>query len=354
MEPIEHGTPEHKIKFNKSKTFEIKIKENNFKLQISYNENTFLFEIEKIAQFPKNEYSKLLSFDELSKIDRFFLQFETTEDVINSLDIMIKNNNLNILEEDQKMKIEMTNTYNKKTFGIEIPLKEKNMRSEVNNLINYISSLNDRITSVENKNKELENKNKEFEKQIKELMSIKEEYNKLKQKEIVNDNRFFKESNIIKLEDENTIIGWLEKKPAKFIKLLDSKIDGDSTNAFQNKCAKKCPTMVFVKTTNGYRIGGFTTILWTDGTYGKDNKAFLFSLDKKEKYKITNENYANYLSNGSSFYFGNAALRLYNNCTSNKNNYACNNRFDVPTNYDFIGGDNHFTVSSYEVYQIEY
>ena len=166
------------------------------------------------------------------------------------------------------------------------------MRSEVNNLINYISSLNDRITSVENKNKELENKNKELEKQvkelekqIKELMSIKEEYNKLKQKEIKNDNRFFKESNIIKLEDENTIIGWLEKKPAKFIKLLDSKIDGDSTNAFQNKCAKKCPTMVFVKTTNDYRIGGFTTILWTNGTYGKDNKAFLFSLDKKEKIK---------------------------------------------------------------------
>ena len=100
MEPIEHGTPEHKIKFNKSKTFEVKIKENNFKLQISYNENTFLFEVEKIAQFPKNEYTKLLSFDELSKIDRFFLQFETTEDVINSLDIMIKNNNLNILEEE--------------------------------------------------------------------------------------------------------------------------------------------------------------------------------------------------------------------------------------------------------------
>ena len=259
------------------------------------------------------------------------------------------------------MKIEITNPINKKTFGIEIPLKEKNMRSEVNNLINYISSLNDRITSVENKNKKLENKNKELEKQvkelekqIKELMSIKEEYNKLKQKEIENDNRFFKESNIIKLEDENTIISWLEKKPAKFIKLLDSKIDGDSTNAFQNKCAKKCPTMVFVKTTNGYRIGGFTTILWTHGTYGKDNKAFLFSLDKKEKYKITDENYANYLDNGSRFFFGGAALMLYNNCTSNKNNYVASHSFAVPTNYDFIGGDNHFTVSSYEVYQIEY
>ena len=135
---------------------------------------------------------------------------------------------------------------------------------------------------------------------------------------------------------------------------MDSKIDGDSTNAFENKCAKKCPIMVFVKTTNGYRIGGFTTIIWTNGSYGKDNKAFLFSLDKKEKYKNTNENYANYLESGSYFCFGGAALILYNNCTSNKNNYVRNNSFAVPTNYEFIGGDPNFTVSSYEVYQIEY
>ena len=78
-------------------------------------------------------------------------------------------------------------------------------------------------------------------------------------------------------------------------------------------------------------------------------------MDKKEKYKITNENYANYLNNGSNFYFGNAALVLYNNCTSNKSNCISDGgSFDVPTNYDFIGGDKYFTVSSYEVYQIEY
>ena len=132
-------------------------------------------------------------------------------------------------------------------------------------------------------------------------------------------------------------------------------LDGDSTNAFENKCAKKCPTMVFVKTTNGYRFGGFTTILWTNGSYGKDNKAFLFSLDRKEKYNITNENYANKLVSGSSFWFGSAALRLYNNCTSNKSNYVATCSFDtVPANYAINGGENNFTVSSYEVYQIEY
>ena len=351
----DHDTPENKIKFNKSQAFEIKTKESDFKLKVSYNETMFLFEVEKKAEFPKNEYANLMSFDDLTKNYRFFLQFESTEEVVNSLSIMVKNNNLTILEGDAKMKIEITNTNNQRTFGIDVPIKEKNLRMEVNGLIEYMSTLNNRVTELENKNKEFENRNKELEKQVKELMSIKDEYEKLKKLKIQKENRYFKDSSIVKLEDENTIISWFEKKPTKFNKLLDSKIDGDSTNAFENKCAKKCPTMVFVKTTNGYRFGGFTTIIWTNGSYGKDNKAFLFSLDRKEKYNVTSENYANCLSSGSGFYFGNVALCIFNNCTSNKNNSVDRVFFEtVPQNYAINGGEKNFTVSSYEVYQVEY
>ena len=218
---------------------------------------------------------------------------------------------------------------------------------------NKFKELENKNKELENKNKELENKNKELEKQVKELMPIKDEY--LKQLEIKKMKSYFKDSSIVKLEEVDTIMTWFDKKPSKFNKLLDSKIDGDSTNAFESKCAKKCPTMVFVKSTNGYRFGGFTTIIWTHGSYGKDNKAFLFSLDRKEKYNITNENNANKLVSGSSFWFGSAALRLYNNCTSNKSNYITNASFTtVPANYAINGGEHNFTVSSYEVYQIEY
>ena len=349
----DHDTPEKNIKFNKSQTFEIKTEEKDFKLKVSYNETMFLFEVEKKAEFPKNEYANLMTFDDLKKNYGFFRQFDSTEDVVNSLSIMVKSNNLKILEEDKKMKIEITNPSNQRTFGIDVPIKKRDIRMEVDGLIDYVSSLNDRITSLENKNKELENKNKELEKQVKELMPIKDEY--LKQLEIKKMKSYFKDSSIVKLEEEDTIMTWFDKKPSKFNKLLDSKIDGDSTNAFENKCAKKYPTMVFVKSTNGYRFGGFTTVLWTNGSYGKDNKAFLFSLDRKEKYNITNENYANFLSSGSNFFFGGAALCIYNNCTSNKSNYVSNSSFTtVPANYAINGGEQYFTVSSYEVYQIEY
>ena len=140
------------------------------------------------------------------------------------------------------------------------------------------------------------------------------------------------------------------------IQLLDSKKDGDSTSTFASKCSKKCPIIVIVKTTNGYRFGGFTSKLWANGSHTKDSKCFLFSLDRKEKYNISNDNYANYLEGSSSFLFGNVDLRIYNNCTSNQSSYLGNSSsyFKTPQNYGINGGEQYFTVSNYEVYQIEY
>ena len=229
---------------------------------------------------------------------------------------------------------------------------KKDLKAELDTIVPYIKSLREKIDNLENQFKE---KTNSLEKKIEELMSIKEEYEKLKKKEIIQDNRFFKSSNIIKIEDEQIILNWFEKKPVKFVKLLDSKVDGDSTNAFINKCANKCPIIVFVKTTNGFRFGGFTSKLWNNGSYVNDSKCFLFSLDKKEKYNITDGQNAGYYSSNSHFQFGGAALRLYNNCTSNQNNYVSNSAFTtVPANYGINGGEQYFTVSSYEVYQLEY
>ena len=246
------------------------------------------------------------------------------------------------------MKIKIINPSNQKTFFIDIPLKEKDLKSELDTIIPYIISLREKVN-------DLENKSKIFEEKINELMSIKKEYEKLKNEEIKKENRLFKDSNIIKIEEEELILSWFEKKPVKMMRLLDSKKDGDSTSTFESKCAKKCPIIVIVKTTNGFRFGGFTTKIWTNGSYAKDSKCFLFSLDRKEKYKITAEDYATYLESNSSFFFGSAALKIYNNCTSNQSNYVASNSFStVPQNYGINGGEYKFTVSSYEVYQIEY
>lgn len=63
--------------------------------------------------------------------------------------------------------------------------------------------------------------------------------------------------------------------------------DGWNTSHFHNKCDNQGATIALVKDSEGRIYGGYTSVSW-DNTSGfkKDNQAFLFSVDKKLKFKI--------------------------------------------------------------------
>ena len=140
---------------------------------------------------------------------------------------------------------------------------------------------------------------------------------------------------------------------------MNSRIDGDKTETFYNKCAGKYPTIVFVKTTKGHRFGGYSSIPWKNLNgcfFNRDEKSFIFSLDKEKKYDIKNADKA-IQTNSNYFAFGAvySDFYVYNNCTSNSNNYNNNTgTYNTTEKYELNGGEKNFTVSSYEVYQIEY
>ena len=149
------------IKFDNSDCFDINANEINFKLKLSYNDKLLYFEIEKVGEFPKNEYNKYFNLDEFGKMNRFFLQFETTIEIINSLISLIKNNNLSIIEENKGMKIQIQNPLIQKPIIIDVPIKEKNINFEINSIITYIISLSKKVEKMEN---ELKNKSQLIEK----------------------------------------------------------------------------------------------------------------------------------------------------------------------------------------------
>ena len=152
-------------------------------------------------------------------------------------------------------------------------------------------------------------------------------------------------------------LSWLENKPKKIKLLLDSRIDGDLTVTFYNKCSGKYPTVVFVKTTKGYRFGGYSSIPWKDLNcgYNRDEKNFIFSLDKQKKYTIKKpekaiQTYSSYFAFG-----GGSDFLVDNKCTSTNSNYNNNSgTYNTTQTYELNGGEKNYTVSSYEVYQIEY
>ena len=349
-----------KIKLENASSFDITTDNMKYKLIISYNDRLICFEIEKSGQFPKQEYYLYLNMEQLSNKNRFFLQFESIQQIFETLKSMIENKNLSIIEEGNNMRMKITIPFPKNSFYIDIPSKEKNIRDEMASISKYIVELDEKIKAGNEKIKLLEEK-------IDELMKFKKDYEIAKKEEIKIENRYFFNSNIIKYEDENMIINWFDKKPEKFSKLFDSKEKGDNIQTFYNLCKNMPRLIIFIKTLSGYRFGGFTSYSippnaysykYNDG-YCQDKTAFVFSIDKKQKYKINNENYATQYyydsDNGGQRYFrfGSSAIMIYDNCTMNSDNSVNGATFDNFNN-EINGKDNNFIVDSFEVYQIDY
>ena len=339
------------INFTTKESFEIHSNEKNYILKVSLNDKLIFFEVEEKNIFPKGEYNIYLSLEELGKINKYFLQFATLKEVLESFKKLIEKNNLSIIKDEKKMKIKIVNPANDKEIFINVPLKEKDLKSEIDSLIPYVASLSERIQVLEKKLDEIYiykdileeiRKEKEIERKEKELIK--------KYGEIV-------KSQILNLNEMELFLSWLENKPKKIKLLLDSRIDGDLTQTFYNKCSGKYPTVVFVKTTKGHRFGGYSSIPWKNlnGNFDEDGKNFIFSLDKQKKYNIINPKKA-IQTHSSYFAFGGGNdFIVRGKCTTYTNNYNNNSgTYNTTETYELNGGERYYTVSSYEVYQIEY
>jgi len=324
-----------------------------------------LFEIsEEGSSFPQIEYSLYQSLNELSKINKYFRQFDNLQEVYIAFKVLIKNNNLSIIKEEQLIKIKIINTITEKEFFINIPMKEKDIQSEVNSLISYTKSLTKRIENLENQienNKKLfENKIKEIEqKHMKEINIIKKEINEIKKNQnstiITNSNTLFKESSIIKPNEIDLILSWIDRKPKDTELLLNSQIDGDRWNTFINKVKNKSPTLVIFKTKDNFRFGGFTKAFWPEDGPAKDEHSFIFSLDKKERYKVINPECAIGCGKNSWVSFGNGFdLYFYDKCISKQSFIHKNYNYKLPSNLEINGGKSDFMILNYEVYHIKY
>ena len=347
MEGIETqaSSSRKEIKFDLSESFEITTDNKIYELKISYNEQLMFFEIKEKNAFLKDEFNLYTNLKELGDINRFFNQFETIKQVFNTIKKLINKKNISIIQEEKKMKIKIINPIDDEEFFINVNSKEKDTKSEINSIIACVNSLTQKVQNLENKVNILENK-------LNELIKEKEEK---KKKELYEKYQIYK-SSVINKDEIDLFMNWFDKKPTKIKLLLDSKIDGDLTQTFYNKCGGKFPTVVFVKTTKGKRFGGYCSIGWenTNGGFMKDINNFIFSLDKKKKYKIKKPENGIYTNSGYFAFGGGSDFYIYNNCTSNNNNYNNNTgTYETTETYE-LNGEYNFTVSSYEVYQIEY
>ena len=347
--------PKQEIKYKVKETFEIKSNDNkDIKLTIAYNEIIIYFSAEEINIFPNKEYCLYQSLEQLLKIDKSFRQFDNIKEVFDSIKLIISNKNLFVIKEVNNIKLKINNNFANKEFFINLPLKQK--ETQIESLIEYISSLDNKITNLENEIKDIKN----------ELNEMKEKYKKdieklFKELEKNYMQLLFKDSNIVRQDEEDLIKSWFDKKYISAKLLLNANIDNNFWDSFYNKCGNKANTIIFIKTTGNLRFGGYTSQIWPIIGRVKDDKSFIFSLTKKEKYKVINSEYSISVGNKGWICIGgydNMAydLFLYNNLNS-RGGGTYKKYYDIPgknENHNLNGGNTSFKLANCEIYQIEF
>ena len=75
----------------------------------------------------------------------------------------------------------------------------------------------------------------------------------------------------------------MENKNIGFKMIYKCEKNNDTPQIFHEKCDGKQNVLVLIETTEDIRFGGFTSIGFNSKyNFYKDNKAFLFSIDKKK------------------------------------------------------------------------
>ena len=342
----------NEIKFSISESFTIKgNNDNNIRLKISYNEKIIFFEAEEENVFPKQEFNLYQSLEQLTKIDKYFRQFDELKEVFEFIKTIISKNNLSVVKEENRMKLKLSNPLINKDIIINLTLKAKDIKSEVESLIPYITSLNKKIDSLENQIKDMKI---EFDNKLKDMKAELDEIKNKFENKIPN---LFQGSQIIDDNDKNIIMSWFDKKIISTELLLNAEINDNFLQAFFSKCMNKKNTMIFIRTTDNLRFGGFTSVIWPTNGNSSDKESFVFSLTNRQKYKILNADRALEVFEGSWISFGPGMDLYLHNRLKTIGGATIKSSYDIPSNkngFYLNGGKDNFKLSNCEIYQINF
>ena len=312
-----------------SESFEIKLKEQNYKLNIIIINQDITLNLLNEKEIMK-EYEIKLTLNELDHIHKIFSLFNSAQEFVDFMKTLNDNKKLSIKQTDEnKISIEFSVEYLFKQNTIKIDLLKKKVNFELiaQDLYKKISLLteNYKILDINYKKVVEENeKIKEENKKIKEENEkIKEENKKMKEEneniknritnleniinssknDIIeikdNNNRINSEdgiknlinSIIMKTKDEfDMVASAIKQKMNKEIKeikkLYQATKDGEGDPAiFHQKCDNIPNTLVLYNSAGNRRFGAFVSICWkTEGVRTIDKNCFSFSLDKKKIY----------------------------------------------------------------------
>ena len=117
------------------------------KLKILFNDQTICFNVTKTT-LPTKDYQAIFTLDQLYKVNKYFLNFESANDLVNGVINTLKQKTSNIKFIDNKCIIQMVNPITNKSFEINLNPKEKDLSTRVSSLETYIDEQNKKILNL--------------------------------------------------------------------------------------------------------------------------------------------------------------------------------------------------------------
>ena len=328
-------------------------------LDIEYKKKIFkisLFDIGKeeikILAKEKNDeisgvnYGIILKFEELKNLHKYFRMFDTFEEAksylialskVDSVEIdEIKENELILIFDlktikNDKMMISLNKIINDEKEEISLLMKYYNQQNkEIQELRSIIANLNERIKILENHSQKKQENQKSY-------------------------NIIY--SNIIKKFEEFKFLSDAICKTCQlsFQYLYSSEIDWENKEKFKLAYLGKNDIIVLVQTKKGKRFGGYAhEAFQNDEDFIKrDEKAFLFNLDKMKIYKSKGYFHSIWNFGGDSMDFGYGVdLKIYHEFL-HKNNYTNQATTDYDYDEDYaLNGEKYFGIEYLELYKV--
>ena len=168
-------------------------------------------------------------------------------------------------------------------------------------------------------------------------------------------------SKIASDEQFETLIDWVDKRRDFSIDLIyRGTRDGFSSDSFHKKCDSKGATLTLIKSKKFDQIfGGFTKQPWDKSNQpGKCSETFVFSLTKKKKLSILDEECAIFKSGSAGPVFGNGDIYICSDSDKNADSYSnLGVGFDatnMSNSVAFFAGEESFMVKEMEVFQVTF
>ena len=365
MEDIEAPTPsETKFCFEEKCSIKIKQDEKDFILNFGTFGESIYFELYDL-KIQNYKYMDVFSLENLKKINYFFNQFQYADKMIKVINNFMNSNKFKINDEKNESKtIYFSNPLDEEDIiYIELKMKEKSQKEIIRDLSDTVRGLKEKNSTLENKINTMDTLIKDIQKKYDEKILKLEESLKNINIKLEEENSIIQDNSIDSLivskkEDVQLLKEWISpNKKISFNLIYRATRDGDTINDFHRMCDDKSPTICIMKTPKGYIFGGYTTALFNSKENEelklKDDKAFVFSLNKREKYKTQDESRSILISPKHLIIFGNGSnsIQIENNALSSKNHWS-NPKGSY--GYDLnLTEEKYFSIVEIEVFQIK-